>query len=44
MDHIKNIRIEEIVKIIREFTKLSEEVVDCEFAKHNEEVVDNKKL
>ncbi len=32
MDHVENIRIEEIVKIV------------CEFAKHSEEVVNKKKI
>ena len=33
MNHVKNVEIEEIVKIIREFTKHGEEVVDHEFTK-----------
>ncbi len=44
MDHVENVRIEEIVEIIREFVKHGEEVVDCEFAKYAEEVVDKEKL
>ena len=44
MDHVENVGIEEIVEIIREFTKHGKEVVDCEFAKYGEEVVDKKKL
>ena len=44
MDHVENVGIEEIVKIIREFAKHGEEVVDREFTKHNEEVVDKEKL
>jgi hypothetical protein len=30
MDHVENVEIEEIVEIIREFTKHGEEVVDKE--------------
>ena len=33
MDHVENVGIEEIVEIIHEFAKHSEEVVDREFAK-----------
>jgi hypothetical protein len=33
MDHVENVRIEEIVEIIREFAKHGEKVVDREFAK-----------
>ena len=43
MNHVENVGIEEIVEIIREFAKHGE-VVDHEFAKYGEEVVDKEKL
>ena len=43
MNHVENIRIEEIVEIICEFVLIKKKI--CEFAKHGEKVVvDNEKL
>ena len=44
IDHVKNVGIEEIVEIIRDFAKHGEEVIDREFTKHGKEVIDKKKL